>query len=322
MFNFIRNLIADLKSERHRRIENRIAQSIYAGVATEYARDADHMMLTAKLASALNNYNLGHTTFYGKRIPGKSPVIDFKADGVEVLRYPLAKAIIISLATSKGKVVYEKVALLDAKKEWRSEMWDFDESFQFFYMNFPSFSDASGIFEKRKEVAFPNHGRQLGYFGLFSQAGSFAIMDAETFNYYDKNSTVSKSNIERITARFSDGISTNSVALNYIFSDQSQKENEITIHDLHRYPVLNKCNYARNPYEFVRSLLRFNIGEEVIVDGIVIDETLKDFAHLMLVKAGYTSQFQDALDLPEIKLSGELEEICVIVNHFDADKSA
>lgn len=322
MIRFIRRLIEDtLTSSSFRIGQNEIAKGAYDTLNASYLRGDNEVKMVTCLCDYLNDKKCGQAKIYAKKIHGSTSQVEFY-NGSRQVQKELADMVIISIVTRNRKIIFEKIAFIQNKKEDSAGKWNIDQDQLYLLHNLPTFDGVKGIFGKQKNVALPNALGRLGNYGLFLADGEMIFANANIVNALQEKTIISHERIRRETAG-----SQNNRLYPYAFSP-------IVMDDLYYYfrknhflsqlfldaPVLGNCNIALNLYQLIRNWTQFNIGEITISGEQVISSGLANLVNNLLTKA----ELKNLLEYDFVKGNDRNDwgyefDGAVLVYHYDVE---
>lgn len=288
MHKFIQKLIEDTLMNSDFRIEqNEIAKGAYDTLNASYSRGDNEVQMVTSLCNYLNDKRCGQAKVYAKKIHGSASQVEF-FNGSRKVHKELADMVIISIATSNKKVIFEKIAFIQNKKEDTSGKWKIDQDQLYLLHNMPTFDGVKGIFGKQRNIALPNALGRLGNYGLFLADGDMVFANASIVNALQDKTIISYETIRRETTE-----NKNNRLLPYPFSPMLmdelyyhlRKTNFLLPLFLDPPILLNNCDVALNLYQLIRNWTQFNIGEIVICGEQAISSDLVNLINNLLAKA-------------------------------------
>ena len=155
MFRIFEILIHEFfNNPKFRLDQNDIALDAYNTLSKSYKNKDNEVKTVEKLCSNLNGKECGKAKLYAEKIHGNASKVEFYNASNSLVKKELGDMVIISLATCKSKITFEKIAFIQNKKETKegSEKWKIDQD-QLFLLNvFPTFNGVSGIFGNEKKL--------------------------------------------------------------------------------------------------------------------------------------------------------------------------
>ena len=300
MHRVIAYLLESLQRTDFRRWQNTITKEAYSTLEFSNASGDDEVKMVTKLCEALNNKNFGQFRLYAHKIHGKRSMVEFLNGENSLVTRELADMVILSLITEGDKVVLEKFAFIQNKKEQCKGKWDIEQSQLYLLHNLPTFDGVSGIFRHEKNIALSSAQGRLGNYGLFSAPCNIAFVNARIINALQKGSVVSIDDIKKNTA-FS-----NTVNFPYwgCFDECGHHDLYYILkhglgHNLLGYggiPVLGDCSIALNMHQFIRNWTQFNIGEIIIANGRTQCKALTDLSRAYKKAAGFKDLLKYSFD--------------------------
>jgi len=284
MHSYFKNLAKEfLYSSNFQCNQNEIARKIYDTLSKSYKAKDNEVKMVTKLCAALNEEKCGAAKLYAAKIHGKRSYVEFYNGSNERKVKELADMVIISLVTSGEKIILEKIALIQNKKEEKegTVKWKIDQDQLFLLNNMPIFDGVSGLFSKRKNITLPNIYGQLGNYGLLYSNGDMAFANAKIINALQDGATISFDKIRNETARDNIFYHTN-MLFHPIY-------NEISI--ITRSPIFGTCDIALNLYQFVRNWTQLNVGETVVTGGMCTSNILLGLTECIFKKMKLDNKF-------------------------------
>jgi hypothetical protein len=178
MYRFFETLMMEIFYKPEFRLnQNDIALSVCNLLSKSYKSRDNETKMVEKLCNYLHDKNCGKAKIYAVKIHGSTSKVEFYDATNKLVKKELGDMVVISLVTFKSKIVFEKLAFIQNKKEDKagSEKWKIDQNQLFLLNNFPTFNGVSGIFGKQKNVALLNAFGQLGNYGLFHSDGDMVF---------------------------------------------------------------------------------------------------------------------------------------------------
>ncbi|WP_042874417.1 hypothetical protein [Acinetobacter haemolyticus] len=320
MDRIYRTLSELYSSSDFRTFQNNFSKDVYEALANSYANSDGEVKIVTDMCNKINGKSYQKFQFHSKKIHGTRSYVEFCNKEKPVTK-ELADMVIISVATQGKDIVYEKIALIQNKKEDTECNWKIDQDQLYLLHNFPTFKGTKGIFKKnfQDEVIFLNNSQALGNYGLFQNPGEMVFLSALTVFKLQQGDKLSLNDIRK----FGNSHLHNNSAFQLPVIDHSFMEEM-----LYRYfkyfpkygfpfgslPFLNSSAISFNIHEFIRNWTLFNIGEVVSVNGSAMDDDLFKFSRLLLREAGLSNNMSLAIDGQEFE-----NNVTVFVAHLSLD---
>lgn len=286
--------------------QNDTAEKMYKTLSHSYSKKANEVEMVSNLCDNISGTNYRKIKFYAKKIHGRASYVKFYNPLNIKNSNPtkeLADMVVISIATSKDHILFEKIAFIQNKKDV-SQSWNIDQDQLFLLHNFPTFEVTSGKLKNmwKGKTALNNIFGQLGNYGLFLSPGEMLFLNARLISMVQDKGTVSFDNIKRANIK-------SPACMNFFdpFGPFCM-------------PILSSCEFASNIYEFVKNWTLFNIGEPAIVDDKELDDNLIRASSYFLKAVGFSDPYinLDDLDLPLIDFESDTG---IFVMHISLDSA-
>ena len=231
----------------------------------------------------------------------------------------LFRSVIISIATRESKIVFEKTAFIQNKKEDDNNQWKIDLDQLYLLRNFPTFKGNRGIFRRNfnDEVVFFNNSKTLGNYGLFQYPGEMIIANAHTIFKVLQNDKVFLNDLKNELDSFQQ--LNNSNVFDYRYFEEilhrMYKFHPAFLSSFLNLPFLGNSSISLNIYDFVRNWTLFNIGDVVSLFGKIVEPDLFKFNQIMLKEVGLKQYLNNNFESPEFE-----NNMVVIVSHLDLDE--
>lgn len=322
MIELVSKLSAYYNSSDFRKFQNEFAKEIYETLGTSYSNSDGEVKMVTEMCNSINGRSFENLNFYTKKIHGSRSFVEFHNQDKPVTK-ELADMVVISIATIKHEIVYEKTAFIQNKKEETEGNWKIDQDQLYLLHNFPTFKGKKGIFKRNfgNEVVFLNHSGNLGNYGLFQQPGEMILANALTVFKLQQGDKISSSELKKFA--------NNSLPNNYsipfsLFDHPFWQEmfyrysknfpNNLSFLNL---PFLNNSIVSFNIYEFIRNWTLFNIGEVVSKYGKIMDHDLLNFNRILLKETGLSDYINTKIEAQEFE-----NNLLVMVAHLNLDEIA
>lgn len=268
--------------------QNDFAKKIYDSLIQSYKKAEGEVKIVENMCNAIHDttYNNGKLSFLAKKIHGNASNVSFHYPYKnEIMKKELADMIIISIATRKSIIIFEKVAFVQNKKETgiNKQSWKIDQEQLYLLQNFPTFDGAMGLMNGMKDVVFSNYSENLGTYGLFQSPGEMILINALNIFRLQQKDTVRLNDIRKFAH--------NSIISNYNFLPFEYHFFEEMMYRFHKYglysqnlPFMNNKIISYNIYDFVRNWTLFNIGEIVSVNEDKLCNDLYNFNRAIMSK--------------------------------------
>jgi hypothetical protein len=257
------------------KFQNKLSEDVYKSLNNSYANKKHEIAIVEDLCNSLNAQESNNLHIYAEKIHGAKSYVDFPMQG-KVIRKELADMVILSIITRNKKIVYEKTAFIQNKKESKqSDVWSIDKEQLFLLQNFPTFSSNQGIF-RNSVVTFLNSTGSLGNYGLFKKPGEMIVSIASEVTAKLEGNQVRHSRIAEDSVKYGNHNSFISQPIDIGTEIIVAYRNETVLRGL---PFLQNISLSINVYEFIRNLTQFNIGEPILIteDGKSTNGALLDF---------------------------------------------
>lgn len=321
MDNLFRILSEYYNSVDFRIFQNDFARSLYETLSIGYSNSDGEVKMVTDMCKTINGKSYGQFKFYSNKIHGTRSYVEFFNQDKPITK-ELGDMVLISVATRGGDIVYEKIAVVQNKKESTENNWRIDQDQLYLLQNFPTFRGSKGIFKKnyKNDITFLNHSETLGNYGLFKSPGEMILVNALNVFRLQQNDLISFSDIRKN----SEGKTNNNLGFQFPFLDHPMWE-EMIYHYFKYFPkygfpfmnlpFLNNSFISFNLYDVIRNFTYFNIGEVASVFGNTINKDLSDFTRLLLKESGLSNVMKLNVE------GGELDHgITVLVAHLNLDE--
>jgi len=225
----------------------------------------------------------------------------------------LADMVIVSAVTFNRKIILLKTAFIQNKKATKhitsSCSWKIDQKQLFLLKNFPTFIDVSGIFDKGKEITFPNYSGTLGNYGLFTPTGDMVFLTARNVFCHQNPSNATKRTITFDSIKIASAVQMsleNKIDCCCSYCDDCHhcicfnRRNYFAFSNgRNNLPFFNNYSYALDVHEIVKELTYFNIGEPLNVFGRITNDTLYRYTTDLLQSFGYSVREEGHLSYSE-----------------------
>lgn len=259
MSNFVQALIAETQNPNFLLWQNQIATEAKASLQTSRSIGEKEVATVTRLCNTINSKAFNSISLYSNKIHGKASYVSFLDESNTKNVRELSDMVVLSLITEGGRVLYARMAFIQNKMEDKPKEWDIQQDQLYLLTNFPTFDGVSGIFGKMKNVALPDSFGQLGNYGLFCSPCDMVFANASVITSVQKGKVVEFDAIKKIAAKTQYDLPNWGHVLYY----------------LHKYcygkralPIFGTCSIALNMHQFIRNWTQFNIGEEIVLDGV------------------------------------------------------
>ncbi len=306
-----------------RKFQNDLARKVYETLAVSYTntKSENEVTMVTNLCNTVNRKSFQGLQFFAEKIHGSRSYVEFYNQD-KLTTKELADMVIISVATRDRKIVYEKLAFVQNKKEKAEEIWEIDPDQLYLLHNFPTFKGNKGLFKQNfeSEVIFQNHSGSLGNYGLFQNPGEMIMTNASTVYRLQQNDKIALSDIRK----YAHDNNLGGYPLLPMF-DHPYWEEMVYRYIKHfpkygspfSYSPFHSSVVSFNVYEFIRNWSHFNIGEIASIEGHSMDDTLKRFSRILLSKAGLSEIINVSKENDQIEFKNNMS---VLVAHLDLDK--
>ena len=299
MYKFIEHLLDEVQKSSFRQWQNKLATDAQSTLEVSNASGDDEVKMVTKLCETLNGNTRGEMRLYANKIHGRRSMVKFANGDNAIVTREMADMVVISLVTRNNRIVFEKLAFIQNKKEHGAGKWNIEQSQLYLLHNLPTFDGVSGVFKHTAEIALPNiHGR-LGNYGLFNAPSNMVFANARMITALQKGTIISLDDIRKATAAPENttpfwGFDRNTVHedLYYIFK--------------HGYgaffagnnapPIFGDCSIALNMHQFMRNWTQYNIGEVVVSHERTKCKQLTDLTRAYIKAAGFKELFSFEFD--------------------------
>lgn len=302
-----------------RKFQNSFARDLYENLGTSYSNSYNEVKTVTELCNTINGKSYHNLKFHTKKIHGSRSFVELYNQDKPTTK-ELADMVIISIATRESKIVFEKTAFIQNKKEDDNNQWKIDLDQLYLLRNFPTFKGNRGIFRRNfnDEVVFFNNSKTLGNYGLFQYPGEMIIASAHTIFKVLQNDKVFLNDLKNELDSFQQ--LNNSNVLDYRYFEEilhrMYKFHPAFLSSFLNLPFLGNSSISLNIYDFVRNWTLFNIGDVVGLFGKIVEPDLFKFNQIMLKEVGLKQYLNNNFESPEFE-----NNIVVIVSHLDLDES-
>jgi hypothetical protein len=321
MENLIRTFSEYYNRPDFRKFQNTLAREVYDTLGTAYSNLDSEVKIVTDMCNTINGKSFETLKFHTKKIHGTRSYVEFYNQDKPITK-ELADMVIISVATKNRKIVYEKTAFIQNKKEDTEGNWKIDQDQLYLLHNFPTFKGKKGMFKRHfaDEVVFLNHSETLGNYGLFQYPGEMILVNSLTVFKLQQGDKISFSDIRK----FTDNSYHNNSGFQFPFIDHPFWDEMFYHYSKHfpkyglpflNLPFLNNSIASFNIYEFIRNWSLFNIGEVVNAYGIIVDKDLSTFNHILLKEVGLSEFINTNIEGQEFE-----NNLNIIVAHMNLDE--
>ena len=178
--------------------QNKLAEVAYEVLTAAYCpstppREKREENIVKNICNAFSDQKQFYqdVTIYAEKIHGSKSFVKFRNDLSEakkdhsLVTKEMADMVVIAIATENDKILFEKIAFIQNKKEVTSNSvtWVIDQDQLFLLQNFPNFHGKSGLFynknDKDKNYTLHNTYGKLGNYGLFLSPGEMIFANAK-----------------------------------------------------------------------------------------------------------------------------------------------
>lgn len=301
-----------------RKFQNSFARDLYENLGVSYSNAYNEVKTVTELCNTINGKSYQNLKLHTKKIHGSRSFVEFYNQDKPTTK-ELADMVIISIATIENRIVFEKTAFIQNKKEDDTNQWKIDLDQLYLLRNFPTFIGNRGIFKRNfsDEVVFLNNSKTLGNYGLFQNPGEMIIANAQTIFKVLQNDKVGFNDLKNELETFQQTNNTNVLDYRYFeeILHRFYKFHPAFISPFLNLPFLGNSYLSLNIYDFVRNWTLFNIGDIVSLYGNVVDHDLYRFNQIMLKEVGLNQYLNNNLESPEFG-----NNMVVIVSHLDLDE--
>ena len=316
------------KQDEFLKFQNDLADELYDSLSKKYSNG--EVAMVKEMCNILNSKKYKNLNLYSKMLHGfQTSGVQFKNQNITTKK-ELADMVIISIATLNNKILFQKIAFIQNKKDdKKGNTWLIDQDQLYLLQNFPTFDWIKGSkkngtkeLKGRKNICLPNYSKTLGNYGLFQSPGEMILINALNVFKLQNNKRISFDDIKRF--------SYNKQCDNSFFSCCGF---EFFIHEFRywlkyhpeccfpffNFPFLNNVEISYNIYDFVRNWSLFNIGEIVTINGVHLNKELSKLSGAF-IKSVVTDFGNVELDIEGYE---NIEEYmtengtAVFVNHFN-----
>ncbi len=301
-----------------RKFQNSFARELYENIGASYSNSYNEVKMVTELCNTINGKSYQNLKFHTKKIHGSRSFVEFYNKDKPSTK-ELADMVIISIATRESRIIFEKTAFIQNKKEDDNNQWKIDLDQLYLLRNFPTFKGNRGIFKRNfnDEVVFFNNSKTLGNYGLFQFPGEMIIANAHTIFKVLQNDKVVFNDLKNELDTYQQ--LNNSNVMDYRYFEEIlhrfYKFHPAFISPFFNLPFLGNNTLSLNIYDFVRNWTLFNIGEIVSLFGNIVNSDLYRFNQIMLKEVGLKKFLNNNLESPEFG-----NNMVVIVSHLDLDE--
>lgn len=269
-----------------REFQNSTTEESYENLGLSYSNGYNEVKTVTELCNLLNGKRFEKLRIYAKKIHGSKSYVQFKNKDKPVST-ELADMVIITLATRKNTIVYDKTCFIQNKKEDSKKKWKIDQNQLYLLKNFPSFTGTKGIFNqsfKGKKISYKNSNKTLGTYGFFQNPGEMILLNAENVYKYQNGTSIDLDTIKKIPI-----IPESGNGIPFMYDPMIMEEYIYML--MKRFPkygfpnmnmpFLGNTNICLDLYEFIRNWTLFNIGEPATIFQNTVDEQLSNFNKLI-----------------------------------------
>jgi len=128
MQRFIEQFLNELQSSYFRQWQNTLATDSQTALEVSNASGDDEVKMVTKLCETLNDKGRGQMRLYANKIHGRRSMVKFANGENAIVTREMADMVVISLATISNRIVFEKFAFIQNKKEQSAGKWDIEQS--------------------------------------------------------------------------------------------------------------------------------------------------------------------------------------------------
>ena len=316
MQDTIESILKDLFSVDFKKVSNELCVDMYNSLSNSLSANKNEVSIVTELCSVIDNRKYKKFSFHAKKIHGKASNVEFKNKNRVTVK-ELSDMAVISILTDNKKILFEKTAFIQNKKEIGQNKWDIEQDQLFLLRNFPTFIPKTGLLRRLKNnnVILINRTKSLGNYGLFQKPGEMIIVNAETIFTTQKNGnvvyndllsasqhTISSSNIFWLPY-YDDFICD---LFHYLYRFQLSICNKGII------PFIDTCPISLNIYDVIQNLVNFNIGEVASINSNIINSDLAEINNVLLNSIGLRFENSVISEDPEFE-----SNIAVLVFQID-----
>ena len=300
MYRIIEHLLNDIQRSDFRLWQNSLATEAYSTLEVSNASGDDEVKVVTKLCETLNDKSNGQMRLYAKKIHGSRSMVKFTNGDNALVTREMADMVVISLVTTDNKIVFEKLAFIQNKKEHGAGKWNIEQSQLYLLHNLPTFDGVSGIFRHEKSIALPSIQGRLGNYGLFNAPCNMVFANARIIAALQRGTMVSFDDINKSTAI------SNTPNIPFWGCYEDFLHNDLHYLFKHGYgyflsssngiPVLGDCSITLNMHQFMRNWTQFNIGEVIIFNGKTRCKALTDLSRAYKKAAGFKELYKYDFD--------------------------
>lgn len=297
--------------------QNSFAREIYESLGTSYSNSEGEVTIVTNLCDRINGKTFEQLTFYAQKIHGPRSFVEFNNQDKPTTK-ELADMVIISIATQERKIVFEKIAFVQNKKEKPNLAWSIDQDQLYLLHNFPTFSGKKGVFKNffKDPIVFLDNSKMLGNYGLFLSPGEMILVNASNVYALQQKNNVHLSEIRKLNSAQSGGDC--GLHGEPFCGEWHYLVRKYGLPCCH-FPFLNSRFLSCNVYDFVRNWSLFNIGEIASVSEMILDKALCVFNRSLLKRFDLAHdldlQFETNAEYPDFD-----GNIAVIVSHLNLDE--
>jgi Fe-S cluster biosynthesis and repair protein YggX len=300
------------------KFQNDLAKEIYDSLGKSYSNSAGEVKIVTDICNVINGKNFNQFNMLANKIHGKRSYVEFDNKDKPTTK-ELADMVIISIATRKRKIIFEKIAFIQNKKE-KDNIWNIDHDQLYLLQNFPTLKGKTGLlkgFYGTNDVIFSNQSETLGNYGLLQSPGEMILVNALNVFKLQKNNKISFDDI-----------------IQYPFSNSKHTYSNIPLYDwghwkdwyrhcpdsylsIFNFPFLNNVSISYNIYDVVRNWLLFNIGEVVVAYGRTFNQDLFTFSKALMRNVDLNNVVD--LSVEDYENYREFTDMAVFVTHLDLD---
>lgn len=277
MSNFVQALITETQESNFCLWQNQIAADAKASLKISRSIGEKEVATVTRLCNNLNAKAFNRISLYSKKIHGKASYVSFLDESNTPNVRELSDMVILSLITEEGRILYARMAFVQNKMEDKPKEWNIQQDQLYLLTNFPTFDGVSGIFGGMANVALLDPFGQLGNYGLFCSPCEMVFANADVITAMQSGTSVAFDNIKKNTTEKKYKLSNWGHVLYYLHKYGYKKR---------ALPILGTCSVALNMHQFIRNWTQFNIGEEIVVDGVSCCPHLTNLAKKYMKAAG------------------------------------
>jgi hypothetical protein len=318
MNNITRTLSDYYYRKDFRQFQNNLALEIYNFLETSYSNSDGEIKMVTGMCDTLNGKTFDKLSFHTKKIHGTTSFVEFYNQNKLTTR-ELADMVIISVITNDKKIIFEKTAFIQNKKEEKENIWKIEQDQLYLLQNFPTFKVDKGILKKNfsEEIVFQNHSGTLGNYGLFQSPGEMILINAMTIFKLQQSDKISFSDIKKYANADIKSDRYYSPLFEHFLWDEIYHK-YFRYFPFYGFQFLDNRIISFNIYEFIRNWSLFNIGEVASVYGHIVDKDLNRFNQILLCNAGLRDFISDSLTQEEYNFDNNL---IIMVAHLDLSEN-